>query len=102
MAETDAGWLRAAQGGCLLHIHVQPGAARSGIAGLHGDALKVRVAAPPVEGAANAALVDFVAGWLELSRREVTIEKGDKSRRKTLWVATTPAEVERRLNKDRA
>jgi hypothetical protein len=102
LAETDAGWLRAARGGCLLHIHVQPGAARSGIAGLHGDALKVRVAAPPVEGAANAALVDFVAGWLELSRREVTIEKGDKSRRKTLWVATTPAEVERRLNKDRA
>lgn len=104
MAESAAPlWLKpATRGGCLLSIYVQPGAARSGIAGLHGDALKVKVSAPPMDGAANTALVEFVARWLELSRREVTIEHGDKSRRKTLWVAASPEVVEHRLKKDQA
>lgn len=102
MAESTPVWLRAAEGGSVLRIHAQPGAAKSGIAGPHGDALKVRVAAPAVEGAANCALVEFLAEWLELSRREVTIKSGEKSRRKTFWVAATPEEIQRRLNKDRA
>lgn len=83
-----------------MRVYVQPGAAKSGVAGLHGDALKVRVAAPAVEGAANTALVAFLAEWLELSRREVTIRAGEKSRRKTLWVAAPPEKVQNRLNKD--
>lgn len=102
MAENYPDWLKAQGQGSLLQIHVQPGAARGAIAGQHGDALKVRVAAPAVEGAANAALLDFVARWLELSRREVTIQRGDKSRRKLLWVAAPPEEVLRRLEKESA
>lgn len=105
MAEGGAerpAWLRPAGDGSRLLIHVQPGAARSAVAGPHGDALKVRVAAPPVEGEANAALVTFIAGWLEVSRGEVTIERGDKSRRKLIRVALSPEEIERRLIKEQA
>lgn len=102
LGRLPADWLRPAPGGSRLLIHVQPGAARSAIAGVHGDALKVRVAAPPVEEAANAALLMFIAGWLEVSRGEVTIERGDKSRRKTLRVALSPEEIERRLIKEQA
>jgi hypothetical protein len=90
-------WLRPADGGCELHLHIQPGAAKSGIAGLHGDALKVRVQAPPVEGAANAALLAFIAKSLGLAPREVRLLRGEKSRQKTLWVALAPDEVQARL-----
>ncbi len=91
-------WLKAGRkGDALLLIHVQPGAASSHLAGEHGDALKVRVAAPAVEGAANAALIEYLAARLNLSRREVTIMQGDKSRRKTVRVEIDPDEVLRRL-----
>ncbi|MGQ9686676.1 MAG: DUF167 domain-containing protein [Thiobacillaceae bacterium] len=86
-----------AKGGCTLRIHVQPGAVRSEVAGRHGDALKLRLAAPAVEGAANAALIEYLAARLNLPRREVTIAQGEKSRRKLVRVPLDPAEVERRL-----
>lgn len=93
-----APWLQAmAKGGCTLRIHVQPGAARSEVAGRHGDALKLRIAAAAVEGAANAALIEYLAARLDLPRREVTIAQGEKSRRKIVRVPLDPAEVERRL-----
>lgn len=92
-----APWLEAVAGGCRLRIHVQPGAARSEVAGRHGDALKLRIAAPAVEGAANAALIEYLAKRLKLARREVTIAQGEKSRRKIVRVPLTPAEVERCL-----
>lgn len=76
--------LRATAQGTELTVHAQPGAARSECAGVHGDALKIRLAARAVEGAANAALVDFVANLLGAPRREVRIRRGEKSRRKVL------------------
>lgn len=90
-------WLRPADGGCELALHIQPGASKSGIAGRHGDALKVRIQAPPVEGAANAALLAFIAQALGLAPREVKLLRGEKSRQKTLWVALTPEAVQARL-----
>lgn len=90
-------WLRPTDGGCELALHIQPGASKSGIAGLHGDALKVRIQAPPVEGAANAALLAFIAKQLGLAPREVRLLRGEKSRQKTLWVALTPEAVLARL-----
>jgi uncharacterized protein (TIGR00251 family) len=94
-------WLEPApEGGARLIVHVQPGAARSEVAGRHGDALKLRIASPAVEGAANAALIAYLAERLKLARREVKITRGDKSRRKTVWVALDPMEVERRLRGD--
>ncbi|MDD3528837.1 MAG: DUF167 domain-containing protein [Gallionellaceae bacterium] len=87
-------WLAAgAAGGSEITLHVQPGASRSELAGLHGDALKLRIAARPVEGAANAAVLDFLATWLGVPRRELRLLRGDKSRRKTVWVPLPPEQV---------
>lgn len=92
-------FLQSVDGGCALHVHVQPGASRSELAGVHGDALKVRIASRPVEGAANAALMEFIAEMLGVSRREVRMLRGEKSRRKTLIVALPENRVEQALAK---
>ena len=73
-------------GGVQLRLHVQPGASRTGMAGLHGDALKVRVAAPPAGGRANRELLDYLAEFLGVSRAGVELVKGESSRRKTVIV----------------
>lgn len=89
-------WLRAgADGGSELSVHAQPGASRGELAGAHGDALKVRIAARAVEGAANAALMTFLADLLGVARRDVRLLRGEKSRRKTLWVALPPEAITR-------
>ena len=89
-------WLsEGAENGSLITLHVQPGAARSELSGLHGDALKLRISARAVEGAANAAVLEFVAGWLGVPRRELKLLRGEKSRRKTLWVPCTFEQVTR-------
>ena len=91
-------WLRpAARGGSELTLHIQPGASKSELAGLHGDALKVRIQAPPVEGAANAALIAFIAKRLGIAGRQIELLRGDKSRRKTLWLPLKVEEVIERL-----
>lgn len=68
--------------GVRVSIRVQPRASADGIAGVRGDALRVRLTAPPVEGAANDALVDFLANTLGIARRHVTIVAGSSSRSK--------------------
>jgi uncharacterized protein (TIGR00251 family) len=90
-------WYRKTADGWLIAVHAQPGAKKNVVAGLHGDALKVRVAAPPVEGKANAALTAFVAGALGLPRRSVRIVKGESSREKLLLVADSAADPARLL-----
>lgn len=72
-----------------VRLHVQPRASRSEVVGLHGAALKVRVSAPPVDGAANDAVVALVASELGLQRRSVTIIAGEASRQKTLEITGT-------------
>jgi uncharacterized protein len=66
---------------------VQPRASADAIAGAHGDALRIRLTAPPVEGAANDALVDFLASVLGIARRDVTIVAGSTSRSKIVELA---------------
>lgn len=80
-----------------LTVHVQPGAATAEIVGLHGDALKVRIAARAVEGAANTALLDFLARTLGVPRSGVKIQRGEKSRRKVLTIQLPLDEVAARL-----
>ena len=92
-----ADWLRRNDGSITLTVHVQPGAKSSEVAGLHGDALKVRLAAPAVDGRANAALITFVAQRLDLSKSLVELKSGQKSRRKLLLVTGAPADAEKRL-----
>jgi hypothetical protein len=69
-----------------LTLHVQPGAKRTEASGIHGDALKVKLAAPPVDGMTNAALLQFLAGIFEVSLRQVTLKQGIKSRRKVVEI----------------
>jgi uncharacterized protein (TIGR00251 family) len=68
-------------------LHVQPGARRTEAAGLHGERLKIRLAARAVDGAANAALVAYLAERLGAARRDVVIEAGESSRQKRVSVA---------------
>jgi uncharacterized protein (TIGR00251 family) len=70
----------------ILELHVQPGAARTEFAGEHGGRIKLRLAAPPVEGEANAALIEFLAGYFNVPKRNVRIAAGHKSRRKRVVV----------------
>jgi hypothetical protein len=69
-----------------LVVHVQPGASRTESAGIHGGALKIRVRARATEGAANDALLDFVAESLQTPRRRCVLVSGHKSRRKRILV----------------
>jgi uncharacterized protein len=69
-----------------LTLHIQPGAKKTEVAGLHGDALKIRVAAPPVEGAANEVLLKFVARLFDVPQRQVTLLSGASSRHKIVEI----------------
>lgn len=84
-------------GGVQLQLHVQPGASRTGIAGLHGDALKVRVAAPPALGRANRELLDYLAELLGVARARIALVKGESGRRKTVTVQGIDFETAREL-----
>ncbi len=69
-----------------LRIYCQPRASKTEIVGIHGDALKVRLAAPPVEGAANLELCQFLARSFEVSRQDVRILSGKGSRQKRVLI----------------
>jgi uncharacterized protein len=84
-------WLSAVEGGVRLRILAQPRASRSKVVGEHGGALKIALAAPPVDGAANEALVAFLAELLGIPRRQVSLVSGHASRRKTVEVAGVDA-----------
>lgn len=79
-------WYRHSGDATTLTLHVQPGAKRSELFGLHGDALKIRLAAPPVEGRANEALLKFIAALFEVPLRQVTLKQGGQSRHKVVEV----------------
>jgi len=81
-----AAWCREEVGAVVLSLHVQPGAKRTGVAGIHGDALKIRLAAPPVDGKANAELLRFLAAAFGVPLRNVTLVRGEASRQKTVRV----------------
>jgi hypothetical protein len=78
-----------------LTLHVQPGAKRSGVVGTHGDALKIRIAAPAVDNKANAALVDFLSETLDVPRSAIAIRHGATGRRKVVEIAGGPELVGR-------
>jgi uncharacterized protein (TIGR00251 family) len=79
-----------------LRLRVVPNAKRSQVVGVHGDALKVKVQAPAVEGKANEALLEFLAEKLGVARRELELIAGEKSRDKTVRIANLAAEDARR------
>ena len=80
----------------ILRVQVQPRASRDEFAGLHGDALKIRLTAPPVDGKANAALADFLATAFGVAKRQVQLLAGETGRAKLLRIcipARIPAEI---------
>ncbi|HEC99646.1 MAG TPA: YggU family protein [Proteobacteria bacterium] len=77
-------FLQPSTDGVLLRVYVQPKASREGIAGYHGDALKIRLKAPPVEGEANAACIRFLASLFGLPQTNLSIKTGHKSRLKLI------------------
>lgn len=93
-----ADWLRESGGRTTLTLHIQPGAKKTEVAGLHGDALKIRLARPhPVDGKANAALLSFVAERLGIAKSSVSLKSGQTSRRKVLEIDAAPADIAQRL-----
>ena len=75
--------------GVLLSLSVMPNAKRTAVDGLHDGALRVRLAAPPIDGRANDALVAWLAKQLGVPRRDVEVLRGESSRRKQVAVAVS-------------
>lgn len=94
--------IRASGDEVLLEVLVVPRASRNEIAGWSADGrLRVRLAAPPVEGQANRALLKFLAGEIGVPSGKLRVSRGQSSRRKTVAVSgTTPERVERALRRD--
>lgn len=88
-------WLLADGDGVTLRLHIQPGAKKTEVAGLHGEALKIRLAAPPVDGKANACLLAFLAERLGVAKSAVSLASGEASRAKRVHIrGLEPASVE--------
>jgi uncharacterized protein (TIGR00251 family) len=82
----------------ILQVRVQPRASKNALIGWQAGALKVRLTAPPVEGAANAALVTFLAEQLQVRRSEIELLSGDTGRNKRLAITSlTVEELDARL-----
>jgi uncharacterized protein (TIGR00251 family) len=88
MSPSETAWCRydAAARVLTLLVHAQPGARSSGIAGEHGGALKIRIAAPAIENKANAALKAFIAEVLGVPMSSVTLLRGARGRRKSVEI----------------
>ena len=85
-------------GDLLLTVHVQPRASRDEIAGHHADALKIRITSPPVDGKANAHLLQFLAREFDVARNHVELLSGESGRRKRFRIrqpVRLPAGIER-------
>jgi uncharacterized protein (TIGR00251 family) len=86
-----APWLREEAGAVTLELLIQPRASRTRVVGEHDGRLKVQLAAPPVDGEANAALVEFLARALSVRKGDVEVLRGETGRRKTVRVAGVSA-----------
>jgi len=92
--------IRKRKQGVTLKVHVVPRSARNEIVGIHGEALRIRLNASPVRGAANAALIALVAKTLGVPQRQVQIISGQTSTRKVLAVSGLDKETaQRKLGK---
>ena len=99
---TDELRVQSRRGSVRFSVHVQPRASRSEVVGLYGDALKVRLTAQPLEGAANQALVELLASLLAVGRGAVRIVAGATSRTKIVEVDGITEEQLRRLARGRS
>jgi len=85
-------WYQRRAGGLVLQLRIQPGAQRTGVAGLLGERLKLRIAAPPVDGKANEQLLAFLAEEFGVPRSQVELVSGETSRDKRVVVRSPKVE----------
>jgi len=99
MAKTKASYIEEMPGGCVrIRLRIQPRSSKNAVEGAYGDALKVRLTAPPVEGEANKSLVKFLSKILGVKKGDITLESGEKSRDKMVLVSgLDEAEALRRI-----
>lgn len=90
-----AAWLQETSGGLVLNVRVIPRASKTTIQGEHGDALKIRLCAPPVDGAANTALIQYLAKQLGISKANVALLSGATSRQKRIQITGLSADAVR-------
>jgi uncharacterized protein (TIGR00251 family) len=95
LQNTTMSWITDSSAGCIITVHAAPRAARNQIQGTHGDALKIRLKAPPVDGKANRALLSFLAQCLGLPPRQLELLTGDTGRHKRILVRQMPAQAAR-------
>jgi hypothetical protein len=79
-------WIRETAKGLLLPVRAAPRASKNEIQGVHGDALKIRLQAPPVEGKANAALIRFLSDALDIPRAQISLAAGETGRNKAVLI----------------
>lgn len=79
-------WIKETAKGVILPVRAVPRASKNEIQGIHGDALKVRLQAPPVEGKANQALIRFLSDVLDISRSQLSIASGETGRNKSVLI----------------
>lgn len=92
-------WIRETAKGVLLPVRAVPRASKNEIQGIHGDALKIRLQAPPVEGKANQALIRFLSEMLEIPRSQMSVASGETGRNKSVLITgVIKEELVRRLN----
>ena len=82
----DADFAKDVADGCTLSVRVHPGARKNGVTGVHADAVKIALTAPPVDGKANEALIAFLADALHLPRARIALVAGATSRAKTVRI----------------
>ena len=88
-------------GRVLLRLSVQPKSSRNKFAGIHGDTVKLAITAPPVDGKANKAVINFLASFFKLKKKDVTIKHGLQSRTKSILLAGLDVQtVQARLEAD--
>ncbi|HBA85415.1 MAG TPA: hypothetical protein DCZ95_15115 [Verrucomicrobia bacterium] len=88
-------WIKQTADGVELSIRAAPRASKNAVQGVLGDALKIRLQAPPVEGQANEALLDFLADELDVPPRTLRLISGETGRNKRVFIAGAKAEVVR-------
>ena len=85
-------WYRHQQDTVIINVYLQPSAKYTEMVGFYGDALKIRLSSPPIDGRANDALLNFVAKLFDVPRRQVALIRGGKSRHKK--IAITGSKIE--------
>jgi uncharacterized protein (TIGR00251 family) len=91
-------WISQSNNGVIITVHAVPRAAKDAVQGLHGDALKIRLHAPPVDGKANEALISFLSRKLNIPKSNIALKSGANQRRKILMIrGVSKPETEKRL-----